>query len=127
MNQKTKRFFFPLFLLCVLAIIFIAPVKGATTAGGGCVEGGEGLQNPLTACSFEELVKDIATWFYYIMIPISAIMVLYAGALFMTSAGNEERIAKAKRALLWAIVGVAIILINYGFIDLIKSFLETNK
>ena len=125
MNQKTKRIFFIIFFVCVSVIIFIPVVKAAVSSG--CTEGGEGLQNPLNACSFEELVKDIATWFYYIMIPISAIMVLYAGALFMTSAGNEERIAKAKRALLWAIVGVAIILVNYGFIDLIKSFLETNK
>lgn len=83
------------------------------------------LPNPLNACSLEGLVESIAAWLYTIMIPISAIIFLYAGVMFMFSGGDEEKIKKAKRALFWAVVGVGIIIIGQGIVITIKSFLET--
>jgi len=82
------------------------------------------IPNPLDATSFEALVKGIAKWFYRIMVPVAAIMVLYSGFLFLTSGGDEEKIKRAKKAITYTIVGVAIILIGAGFINLIKSLLE---
>ncbi|OIO47716.1 MAG: hypothetical protein AUJ32_02165 [Parcubacteria group bacterium CG1_02_40_82] len=82
------------------------------------------LPNPLTATTFEDLVSSIATWFELIMVPLATIMILYAAFLFMTSGGDEEKIKRAKRAITWAVVGVAIVLIGAGFITLIKSFLS---
>ena len=40
---------------------------------------------------------------------IAVIMMIYAGFLFVTSAGDANRIATAKKAILYAIIGVAII------------------
>lgn len=83
------------------------------------------LPNPLNTDSFEGLVRAIAEWLYWIMIPVSAIIFLYAGFMFMTSGGDEEKIKKAKKAIFWGLVGTGIIIINYGFIDLLKDILGT--
>lgn len=81
------------------------------------------LDNPFNADSFEDVIKRLAEWLYYIAIPLGVLMILWAGFLFMTSGGNEERIKQAKRTLLWTIVGIIIIIIGAGFITLIKDIL----
>lgn len=50
---------------------------------------------------------------------IAIIFVLYAGFLWMTSAGNEQKIAQAKKTLVNAIIGLIIILSSF----LIVSFI----
>ena len=101
---------------------------GETPSGSGCTPSTDTwtLPNPLNACSFEDLVMRIANWLYMVMIPLSTIMILYAAFLFMTSAGDEEKIKKARRALTWALVGIGIIIIGAGFVSLIRSILETS-
>lgn len=84
------------------------------------------IPNPLDAETFEDLVRGVARWFYRVMIPVASIVILYAAFLFLTSGGDEEKVKKAKRAITYAVVGVAIILIGAGFITLIRSLLEVN-
>ena len=40
-------------------------------------------------------------------------LMVYAGYMWMTSAGNEEQISKAKKTMAAAIIGVAIVLASY--------------
>jgi len=42
------------------------------------------------------------------------IMIIYAGIIWMTAQGNQERTEKAKKILLWTSVGLAIILGSYA-------------
>lgn len=116
-NRKTKNLIILLISIFSLQIIFVSQVLAAA-------EPVFELPNPLDAQTFEDLVSSIATWFELIMVPVATIMILYAAFLFMTSGGDEEKIKRAKRAITWAVVGVAIVLIGAGFITLIKSFLS---
>ena len=117
MKSARKKVLIISFSVFILAQVFFAWQVFAATP---TME----IPNPLEAQTFEDLVRGIARWFYYVMVPVASIMVLYAAFLFMTSAGDEEKIKKAKRAITYAVVGVAIILIGAGFITLIKSLLE---
>ena len=40
---------------------------------------------------------------------IAAIMIVYVGILFLLARGEADKVAEARNALLWGIVGVAII------------------
>ena len=44
-------------------------------------------------------------------------MALYAGYLFVVNFGNEEEIEKAKKLLMWAIVGIVIAAISYALVQ----------
>jgi phage shock protein PspC (stress-responsive transcriptional regulator) len=53
------------------------------------------------------------------------VLIIYAGFVWMTSAGNEERVSKAKKIMVAAIIGVAIVLAAYLItVFVIENLLE---
>jgi hypothetical protein len=81
------------------------------------------LQNPLGCPDIECVLRAIANFLLIIASPILVIIVLYSGFLFLVSAGEPEKLGQAKKALLWAVIGFAIILINWGFASIIAEIL----
>lgn len=57
---------------------------------------------------------------------ISVGIILYAGFLWMTSEGNEEKIAKAKNTLKNAVIGLIIILSAWGIVTFVLRTLYDN-
>lgn len=66
------------------------------------------IPNPLAANSFGELLLQIADGVGILIGSLGAIMIIVAGILYLTSAGNPERMTTAKKALFYAIAGIAI-------------------
>jgi len=120
-NRHHKKIRFG--LVCLL--IFTWLLSGLQTlAVGKSGEGGGGsLPNFLQTRDFSTLVNRLAGYLLMVGIPIAVIMVLYAAVLFLTSGGNEEKVKTAKKALTWAIVGTAVLLVAKGLISLIKDIL----
>lgn len=101
---------------------------GEENAGGvGGEIGGIKITNPLTSDNFKQLISNIADWLILIGIPVATLMFLWAGVLFATSAGDEKRIEKAKKTLIWAVIGLSIILISKGLSEIIKDLLSVKK
>ena len=98
--------------------------------GGGGSGGGPGasvsfeIPNPIQATSLIDLAKAIGKFLFQIAIPIAVIIIIYAGFLYLTSGGNKEKVATAHKALWYAVIGLAVILIGQGFFVLIKSILD---
>lgn len=82
------------------------------------------IANPIKAESFTEIVGAITVFATKIVTPVSVLVILYAGLLYMFSAGNPEKVKKARQALTWALVGLAIVLIGQGFIYIIQDVLK---
>ena len=82
------------------------------------------LDNPIQSGTFEELVTGIARWVGRIAIPIAVIVIIIAGIKFMIAKGDITKVAEAKKMLLYAVVGLAIVFIGGGFVSLIQSILE---
>lgn len=110
-------------ILCPMNFVF-ADDPGDTDVPPGDIEISGELPNFLKSETFEDLIKGISLFLYAIAAPLGVIMILYSAFLFMTSGGNEERVKKAKKTLLWTIVGITIIIIGYGFVTLIKDILS---
>jgi hypothetical protein len=53
-------------------------------------------------------------------------MIVWAGFNFLTAAGNPSKVQRGKQILTWTAVGLAVIFIGGGFVDLIKSILGGN-
>jgi len=83
------------------------------------------ITNPLGETSdITTLVENILNFLIILAIPITAILVVYAGYLYITSAGNEEKVKIAQKALIWAIIGFAIVLIANSIPAIIQEFLS---
>jgi len=68
---------------------------------------GLGAQSPAVVISW--IIKAILGLLGVIFI----VLIIYAGFLWMTSAGNEDAIGKAKKTIVAAIIGLAIVLFAY--------------
>ena len=75
-------------------------------AGGYQLPGGTGLPTG----SVSGIVTNIMNWLLLIIGIVGVIGFAIAGILYLTSAGDEERIEKAKQAMLYSIIGVIVAL-----------------
>jgi type IV secretory pathway VirB2 component (pilin) len=96
-----------------------------------CARGGGGtstqnfeILNPIGIDSFQDLVNVIGRWIFNLAIPIAVIIIIYAGVLMLTSGGDPGRFKNGRQALLYAVLGLAVVLIGKGFVTLIQSILS---
>ncbi len=75
--------------------------------------GGEG--------SFRRLGNTIINFFLYFLGFLAVAMVIYGGILYVTSGGEEGQTEKAKKVLLYAIVGIIVILLSFAIVNTVIS------
>jgi len=82
------------------------------------------IHNPLGGISdINSLLKNIVGFLIVLAIPISMILVVYSGFLYITSAGNEDKIKTAQKTLIWALVGFAVVLVARSVPVIIENIL----
>lgn len=57
---------------------------------------------------------------------VFVLLTIYAGFLWMTAQGNEEKVKKAKSTISAAVIGLVIILASYAITNFVISSLETS-
>ena len=105
--------FTAVFLLPLLVMAQTSPSPGTTVT----------IPNPLGTDSIPEVIGRIIDFLLKVAVPLATLVVLYAGFLFLTAGGDTEKINQAKKALLWAVIGVVVLMMARGVIEVIKSIL----
>lgn len=77
------------------------------------------LPDPLGGQSLQEIIANVVQYIVGILAGIAVIMFIWAGILFLTSAGNEARITTAKKVLIYAVIGLGIAIAGEGLIILV--------
>ncbi len=102
-------------------------VKVNTDGGGGGGGGGGGqiikFENPLKAKNLTELVDNLLNFLFTLAIIGAPILLVIAGVMFMTAAGNPARISTARNMLMWTIIGFGVILLAKGLVALLQGVL----
>lgn len=73
----------------------------------------------------EEIVGQIINVFLGILGVVFLILTIYAGILWMTAAGNDEKIGQAKKILTSSIIGLVIVLAAYSIASFVVTELST--
>jgi len=107
--------------LAGLMVIFPVLVFASCPSGSVCIE------NPIRFDTFPALLGAIAKGVATIIGGLGVIMIIYAGILFLISAGDPGRLGKAKTALGYAIIGIAVALAATGIIELIKTIIGATE
>lgn len=81
------------------------------------------IDNPLASDDVSDIVKGIWKFVYMVAIAIVPLMAIVAGFMFMTAGGNPEKVNQAKNLLLWLAVGVAVVLLAGGIVQLIRKIM----
>lgn len=98
----------------------------ATTPGGTTTAGG-GFGNPIGADSIEAVLGNIMNYLRGIAGVIAVIFIIIGGIMYMLSGGSKEMTERAKKTLICAIAGLAIVLAAPLFYQEIKAVLSGNN
>ncbi len=60
--------------------------------------------------------------FWPIVVTIIIVMLMWSGIMFLTAAGDATKISTAKKAILWAVIGIVIIVLSYSIISIVNNF-----
>ena len=111
------------------------PSVGGPSVGGfvcpgdleDCPPGSVCIANPLCADTFEQLLNAIINFLLILVPAVAVVMFVIAGFLFVTSAGDPNRVGTAKKMMLYTAIGLAIVLFASGLIKVIQSILGVNQ
>lgn len=80
------------------------------------------LDNPISYDTGLDLIGGLVKAFLGVIGALAILVIVYGGVLYITSAGNEESLKKAKGAVTGAVIGLAVALLAYVIVDfVIKS------
>jgi len=70
-----------------------------------------------------DILDTIARWLMTIVFIIAAIFIVVAAYKFVTSGGDPIQVTSARQAILYALVGVAVALLAWGIVQVVKSII----
>jgi hypothetical protein len=121
MNTKLVKQMLLVFGLMVgaLALVsFLPAVANAALLGTGDnvssvseETGGEG--------SLRALVLRMVNYFLTFLGVIAVIMIIYGGVTYVTAAGKDEAVGNAKKIIMYALVGIIIVLLSFALVNTI--------
>lgn len=105
--MKSKLLLLPATLL-ITSPVFVAAQKIANPLGP---KGG----------SLEQIVLSVVNIVQILLIMATVLYLLYAGLMFVTARGEASKLTKARDALLWGMVGAALILAARVLVTTLQS------
>lgn len=108
--------------IIILTYIFLLPVLALYADQGptDCPPGK--ICNPLSSTTtLPDLIKSILEGALKIGLPLIALAIIYCGFLFVQARGKPEELKKAKDALLYTIIGAAILLGSLAIAQMITN------
>ncbi|MEI7765243.1 MAG: hypothetical protein WCI93_01510 [bacterium] len=120
-NVKKIALFGSLLSIVLLPVLTFAEVKGDAPVDPKATT----IINPISATSLTDLIQSVLVGVIKIGLPIIALAIIYCGFLFVAARGNSEKIGKAKDALLYTLIGAAILLGSWAIALLIKDTVLT--
>jgi len=116
-NRHWKKLF-------IATYVFLLPLSLVKANGDTCLKGT--ICNPVpNITSIRGLIQTLLTGVLQIGIPVVALAIVYCGFLFVKARGKPEELNKAKDALLYTIIGAAILLASWSIAQMISSTVLT--
>jgi type IV secretory pathway VirB2 component (pilin) len=86
---------------------------------------GPRVQTTTTDKPVEQIALDIIMTVIFPLIgAIALIFVIYGGIMIIMSQGDPEKLTKAKRTLLWAVIGIIIVVLSYGIVVTLSKLIK---
>ena len=78
---------------------------------------------PTAACDLVQMLLLILKDFLELIPIASALFIIIGGFKMIMSQGNQEKLLEAKRTIYWAVAGLAIALLSFSIIAIIRNLL----
>jgi len=91
---------------------------------GGQPSGTIIIDNPIKHKTFEELINAIIVFLRNLALVVTPLIFVFAGYQFVMSQGDPAKVKTAQQMMLWASVGLGLILIAEGIIELLRTMVS---
>jgi len=108
-----KKKLFPLAILLAVLVLQAVPVLAASIEFG----------NPIKANNLGDVLLNIMNYLKKIAGSIALIFIIIGGIMYIVSAGDKERMERAKNTLIYALAGFAIVVASSTFVSEIQNVL----
>lgn len=103
-----------------------------TTPAGANPNGGikvnTGIVNPIAGIEdIPSFIEAILNFVLIVGVPIITLAIIYCGFLFVSARGKAEELTKAKKALMYTLIGAALLLGSYVIAHAIKGTVDDIK
>jgi uncharacterized membrane protein len=71
----------------------------------------------------ENLLATAIRWIFTLVVILCVIFILYGSFLYVTAAGDATRVSKANQTLLFAAIGLAVALLAWSIVALVRNFI----
>ncbi len=108
----------------ILAYLYLSSIPKIFAAQdpSGCTNDSGHICNPIPSVGdVPGFIQKLLTGALKIGMPVIALAVIYCGFLFVAARGNSEKITKAKDALMYTLIGAAILLGAWAIATLISD------
>ncbi len=109
-----KKLTSKLLSVLVLSLAFVTSTKAQNLIQpGDCPPG--------TTCGddFRQTVISYINYFLGFLGLAAVAVIIYAGVLMVTSAGDDEQTGKGKTIIMWAVIGIVIVLLAYSLVNFV--------
>lgn len=77
--------------------------------------------------AIRDAILDVINFLLTFVGIIAVAFIIYAGFLMLTAAGNEEQIESGKKIIIWASVGIIVILFSWVIIAFVVDLFSTEQ
>ena len=91
----------------------------AVPGGGGGVANNNIIKNPLQTTTITGVLVLAVRWLLGLVGILALLALIVGGVYYITSFGNDQRIQTAKKIITWAIIGLAIVILSFGIIQIL--------
>lgn len=103
----------------------VEPVLAADNISSTCTQWQ--IDQGLCTAGLRTLVLDIVNWFLLFLGLVATGFLVYGGFLYVTSAGNDENINKAKKIIIYAAVGILIIVLAAVLVNALVDIVASGR
>lgn len=82
---------------------------------------------PLGNVNLQIIIGRVISGVLGILGSLALLMFIYGGFIWMTTAGNEEKIKKAKNTVVYAVLGLIICFASYGIVSFVLDSISEAK
>ena len=86
----------------------VISTKESIQCGANGANGGKAQTSQQATDSFNNIVSSILNILTVVVGVLAVVMIILAGSRFITSSGNKEKVAAARRALVYALIGIVV-------------------
>ena len=101
----------------IAGLPFIALAQNAINNAGG-INAPTGMLTATQQFNVFNIINNITSWVSGLLIAVAVLFVVYAAYLYLTSAGDAEKVKEASNYILYAVIATVVALASRGIIAL---------